>query len=81
MRVTGDGTSLAFASQRSLTGYDSEPARPGACKDSGTFLPAPCREVYLFNAEGDGGVGSLICASCDPSGARPVGPAELGGHE
>ena len=23
----------------------------------------------------------LTCVSCDPSGARPVGPAELGGHE
>jgi hypothetical protein len=33
--------------------------------------------VYLYDAV----TGKLVCASCNPSGARPAGPAELGGHE
>jgi hypothetical protein len=88
VRVTPDGTTLAFESERSLTGYDNEPVEPGAgapghkCTELGGNLtesdPAvPCREVYLYDAV----TGKLVCASCDPSGARPVGPAELGGHE
>ena len=35
---------------------------------------APCKEVFLYDA----GAGSLTCVSCDPSGARPVGPSTLG---
>ena len=73
-RVTGDGTALAFESERSLTGYDNERAEPGECERSGET--GRCREVYLYDAT----TGTLVCASCDPSGARPVGPAELGGH-
>jgi hypothetical protein len=74
-RVTPDGTRLAFESIRSLTGYDNEQAGPNECG------AGRCREVYLFDTEGDSGAGSLICASCDPSDARPVGPAELGDGE
>jgi hypothetical protein len=33
-------------------------------------------EVYLYDA-GSSGAGSLTCASCNPSGARPVGSASL----
>jgi hypothetical protein len=87
-RVTPDGTTLAFESERSLTGYDNEPLEPGAgaeehkCTEHGFELrsvnPAvPCREVYLYDAV----TGKLVCASCDPSGARPTGAAGLGGHE
>ena len=73
-RVTGDGTALAFESERSLTGYDNEHAEPGECERSGET--GRCRQVYLYDAT----TGRISCASCDPSGARPVGPAELGGH-
>jgi WD40-like Beta Propeller Repeat len=63
MRVSPDGRWLAFMSLRKLTGYDNRDAVSGK----------PDEEVYLYNAEGNGGAGSLVCASCDPTGARPVG--------
>jgi hypothetical protein len=88
VRVTPDGTTLAFESERSLTGYGNDPVEPGAgapgdkCTERGGELkesdPAvPCREVFVYDAVTE----KLVCASCDPSGARPVGPAELGGQE
>jgi hypothetical protein len=58
-RVSPDGRWLAFMSQRKLTGYDNRDA----------FSGAPDEEVYLY----DGETGKLVCASCNPSGARPVG--------
>ena len=77
-RVSGDGTLLVFQSELGLTGYDSEAAEVGECGETGR-----CQEVYLFDAV----TGKLVCVSCDPPGptsplgARPVGSAELGGHE
>ncbi len=59
-RVSPDGEWLAFMSQRSLTGYDNLDAASGH----------PDEEVYLYHASGGG---SLVCASCNPTGARPVG--------
>jgi hypothetical protein len=64
-RVTPDGHHLAFESTNSLKtvnypqGYDSVDQATGE----------PDSEVYLYSAED----GSLLCASCNPSGARPVG--------
>ncbi len=58
-RVSPDGEWLAFMSQRSLTGYDNRDAVSGK----------PDEEVYLYDASS----GRLVCASCDPTGARPVG--------
>jgi hypothetical protein len=75
-RVSDDGSLLAFESVRKLTSYDNEAAAPGECGDES------CNEVYLYDAA----TGKLVCVSCD-SGfgggvpARPVGAAELGGHE
>jgi hypothetical protein len=46
-------------SRRSLTGYDNRDAVSGE----------PDQEVYLY----DGETGRLSCASCDPTGARPLG--------
>lgn len=70
-KVSGDGTHLAFISERSLTGYDNQPLGPReGCGPEG------CDEIYLFDAS----TGSLVCASCDPSGARPVGAAWLSGQ-
>jgi DNA-binding beta-propeller fold protein YncE len=58
-RVSPNGQWLAFMSQRSLTGYDNRDAVSGK-RD---------QEVYLY----DGATGGLVCASCNPTGARPHG--------
>ncbi len=58
-RVSPNGQWLAFMSDQSLTGYDNLDARSGH----------PDEEVYLYSAE----TGKLVCASCNPSGARPIG--------
>jgi hypothetical protein len=58
-RVSLDGRYLAFMSERSLTGYDNVDAVSGQ----------PDEEVYLYDAASS----RLVCASCNPTGARPVG--------
>ncbi len=58
-RVSPDGRYLAFMSESSLTGYDNRDALSGA----------PDEEVYLYDAQEN----RLVCASCDPTGARPTG--------
>ena len=62
-RVSPNGLWLAFVSNRSLTGYDNRDVVSGE----------PDQEVYLYHAAVDGGAGTLTCASCNPTGARPVG--------
>jgi hypothetical protein len=59
-RVSPDGRFVAFMSSASLTGYDNRDAVSGQ----------PDVEVYLYDSEG---AGHLVCASCNPSGARPIG--------
>ena len=59
-RVSPDGKWLAFMSQRELTGYDTRDAASNV----------PDQEVYLYDADG---TGHLVCASCNPTGARPAG--------
>jgi hypothetical protein len=73
-RVSPNGMWLAFMSQRGLTGYDTRDAVSGQ----------PDEEVYLYSASS----GRVVCASCNPTGARPVGVvyeklrlAESGGWE
>jgi hypothetical protein len=63
-RVSPDGHYLAFMSERSLTGYDNVDAVSGQ----------PDEEVYLYDAV----AGRLTCASCNPTGARPVGVLDTG---
>jgi len=58
-RVSPDGRYLAFMSNRSLTGYDNRDVNTGG----------PDEEVFLYDTNAD----RLVCASCSPSGARPVG--------
>jgi hypothetical protein len=58
-RVSPDGHWFAFMSSRSLTGYDNRDAVSGKRDE----------EVYLY----DGATGRLLCASCNPTGARPHG--------
>jgi hypothetical protein len=61
------GQWVAFLSRAKLTGSDTT----GPCGGEGKL--APCAEAYLF----DSASGDLICASCNPSGARPLGPSRL----
>ncbi len=58
-RVSPNGRYLTFMSDRSLTGYDNRDARSGQ----------PDEEVYLYDARAN----RLVCVSCNPSGARPIG--------
>jgi hypothetical protein len=64
-RVSPDGQWLAFMSDRELTGYDNRDAISGERDE----------EVFLYNAQ----AGRLVCASCNPTGARPVGAADRRG--
>jgi hypothetical protein len=66
--VTPDGTHLAFMSVRPLTGYDNEDEASDA--EHRVFD----HEVFEYSAE----TGGLVCSSCDPDGARPLGSAFLG---
>jgi hypothetical protein len=65
-RVSPNGEWFAFMSQRSLTGYDNRDASSGI----------PDEEVYLYSTK----TGRLVCASCNPTGARPQG-VEIGSEE
>jgi hypothetical protein len=58
-RVSPDGRWLTFMSSRSLTGYNNHDANSGY----------PDEEVYLY----DNQTARLVCASCNPTGARPTG--------
>jgi hypothetical protein len=58
--ASGDGRYLAFMSLRPLTGYDNHDVATGE----------PAIEVYLYDAVTE----RLFCASCNPTGARPVAP-------
>ncbi|HEY2716148.1 MAG TPA: NHL repeat-containing protein [Solirubrobacterales bacterium] len=62
-RVSADGLQAAFMSSAPLTGFDNTDRRNGAAD----------REVFVYDAKADGGQGRLVCVSCDPSGARPLG--------
>jgi Tol biopolymer transport system component len=62
--VSTDGRFLAFMSDKPLTGYDNRDAISGQ----------PDEEVYEYDAR----AGSLVCASCNPTGARPVGVFDSG---
>jgi len=58
-RVTPDGQHIAFMSQSSLTGYDN----------TDVVSKEPDFEVFLYDATSE----QLLCPSCNPSGARPLG--------
>jgi hypothetical protein len=67
-----DGHWLALASRTPLTpGLDNR----GPC--GAKRAPDKCNEAYLY----DSASGRLICASCNPSGARPLGNTPLPGLE
>ncbi len=58
-RVSPNGMFVAFMSDRPLTGYDNHDAVSGQLDE----------EVFLYDAL----TRRLVCVSCDPTGARPVG--------
>jgi hypothetical protein len=63
-RMSPDGGYLAFMSDESLTGYDNTDAVSGAADE----------EVYEYNASTE----TVVCASCNPTGARPHGVFDPG---
>ena len=65
-RVSPNGRWLAFMSDASLTGYDNRDSESGARDE----------EVFLYDVSSK----RLTCASCDPTGARPVGVYETGAY-
>jgi hypothetical protein len=62
-RVSPDGLHAVFASYAPLTGVDNTDAVSGEADF----------EVFVYDALGNGGSGSLACISCNPSGQRPRG--------
>jgi DNA-binding beta-propeller fold protein YncE len=68
-RVSPNGRYLAFMSERSLTGYDNRDVNSDQ----------PDEEVYIYDAQAN----RLVCASCNPSGQRPLGVFDqsLGSNE
>ncbi len=71
-----DGRYLAFMSDRDLTGYDNIDASEEEL-ESGEGRRHADQEVYLYHAElsssGRLEPGKLVCASCNPTDARPDG--------
>jgi hypothetical protein len=70
-QVSADGSHLAFMSRAQLTGYDNTIMGKGSCVP-GISQPV-CGEVFQYEA----GSGTLTCASCNPSGKRPLGASNL----
>jgi hypothetical protein len=60
-QVSVDGSAVVFMSSRQLTTYDNMPPT-GGC------IGGRCPEIYIY----DTGSAKTICASCNPSGVRPV---------
>jgi hypothetical protein len=78
-RVTPDGRHLAFLSgeAQALAGYDNTIAEGQHCvydkKELNLFGGPICAQGFLYDAEAN----TLDCATCNPTGARPKGPAAL----
>jgi hypothetical protein len=79
-RVSPNGHFLAFMSAESLTGFDNTDAytaelEVGTPTERHTIKPPyHDQEVFEYNALSN----HLICASCDPTGARPAGIYDRG---
>jgi hypothetical protein len=83
--VSPNGQWLAFLSKAELESkaaglarYDNAPVRESECEGEVGFTnqneSGHCQEAYLYDASS----GRLVCASCNPTGARPLGPANFG---
>ena len=64
-RVSASGSHLLFVSKAQLSGYDNT--------DLNT--KAPDSQVFLYDAIAK----TLICVSCTPTNARPIGPSAIPG--
>ncbi|MHB8531570.1 MAG: NHL repeat-containing protein, partial [Solirubrobacteraceae bacterium] len=62
-RVSPDGQWYSFMSDRSLTGYNNHDALSGKADE----------EVFLYDVAAK----HVLCASCDPTGARPHGVHDI----
>ena len=69
-RVSPEGRYVTFYSTKSLAGYNNAVAPGHVCLQ--TRQP-DCAEVYEYDAQ----TGRLTCASCDATGAQPVGDTLL----
>ncbi len=76
-RISPNGRFMAFQSEQSLTGYDNTLADGSHCSGPdyfyGTEVSPACPEVFLYEADSN----HLTCASCNPTGGRPIGPSVL----
>jgi hypothetical protein len=77
-QVSPDGRFLAFMSKASLTGYDNEVSEVTGegCKgeEGGSAVGGTvCFEVFEYDADSE----KLTCASCNPTGQRPLGQSNL----
>jgi Divergent InlB B-repeat domain len=72
-RVSRDGKTLLFRSQRQLTDYDNDGPECSVNSTAGTQAPGPCPELYLYRV----GEPGPTCVSCNPTGAAPDGYADL----
>jgi hypothetical protein len=68
-RVSADGKHLAFLSAAQIPPFDNTDAASGQ----------PDTELYLYGPPPGGGAPLLICASCNPTGERPRGSAQVPG--
>ena len=78
-RVSPDGRNVDFLSveAKALAGYDNTVAKGQHCLYQPVekkMVGGPlCAQAFSYDAAAD----SLTCASCNPSGARPLGPTLL----
>jgi hypothetical protein len=74
-QVTPSGQSIVFVSTERLTSYDNFglECATGASNNEPTRSPGKCAEVYLYSHFDS----SLVCVSCNASGAPPVGSVHL----
>lgn len=70
-RISADGAHLAFLSAAEVPPFDNVDAGTGA----------PDTELYLYGPPPGGGAPRLACASCNPTGERPQGPASIPGAQ
>ncbi len=76
-QVTHDGLHVAFMSRMNLPTTNLREGYSNFDQVSGQ----PDSEAYAYSVGPTEAASQLVCASCDLSGARPVGDAVIGGEE
>ena len=72
-QASADGRYLAFSSRAPLTGYDSRASGRKGCVGAVKQGLPECFEVFEYDAAKE----TLACASCNPTGLRPLGQSNL----